>query len=199
VPANAPANVAVGELARRGIINGYDAAAVPPLFCPGDATLRHQLAALLVRAMPGWGAETWPNTFTDPTPDAELWRRVATLQHHGVVGGYAAASCTAEGKAPPCYGPTEPVLRPQAISFVTRAMVAQGYWQQQPVNPALYGGALAGTGHEQDASTYWYYTRARGGVPDYPEAGGFPVGEAAPRAWFARLLWTALQGSPAAP
>jgi hypothetical protein len=70
---------------------------------------------------------------------------------------------------------------------------------QQPTDPALYGGALVGTGHEQDATTYWHYTRSRGGVPDYPEAGGFPLGVAAQRAWFARLLWAAIQGTPAAP
>ena len=199
LPANDPANEAITQLAARGIINGCDATATPPLFCPQDLTLRHQLAALIVRAIPGWAAETYTNTFTDPTEDAELWRRVATLQHYGVVGGYSAASCTAQGKTPPCYGPTDPVLKAQAISFVTRAMVAKGYWTQQPVDRALYGGALLGTGHEQDASTYWHYTRAQGGVPDYPEGGAFPIGEAAQRAWFARLLWAAIQGSPAAP
>lgn len=199
VPAADPACVAIEALAGRGIINGCDPSAQPlPRFCPAESTLRHQLAALIVRAMPGWQAETWPNSFTDPTEDAELWRRVATLQHYGVVGGYTAESCAAQGKAPPCYGPLDPVLKAQAISFVTRAMVAQGYWTQQPTDPNLYGGALLGTGHEQDATTYWYYTEARGGVPDYPKAGRFPVGEAAPRGWFARLLWTALQDTPAA-
>ena len=91
------------------------------------------------------------------------------------------------------------MLKAQAISFVTRAMVAKGYWAQQATDPNLYGGALLGTGHEQDATTYWHYTRARGGVPDHPEGGGFPTGEAAPRGWVARLLWAAIQGTPARP
>jgi hypothetical protein len=197
VPAADPACAAIEALAARGIINGCDGSVVPPLFCPADTTLREQMAALIVRAMPGWADETWPNTFTDQTDDAELMRRVGTLQHYGVAGGYN--DCPAQGKVAPCYGPLDPVLRAQAISFVTRAMVAKGYWVKQAIDPNLYGGVLTGTGHEQDASTYWYYTRNKGGVPDYPEGGGFPVDEAAPRAWFARLLWIAIQGTPAAP
>lgn len=199
VPTTALAHDAIDQLASRGIINGCDATASPPLFCPADTTLRHQMAALIVRAMPGWQAETWVNTFTDPTDDIELWGRVATLQHYGVVSGYTAESCVAQGKGVPCYGPLDSVLKAQAISFVTRAMVKKGYWEARSADPNLYGGALAGTGHEADAATYWYYTRGRGGVPDYPEVGPFPLGDAATRGWFARLLWTAIQGSPAAP
>jgi endo-1,4-beta-xylanase len=193
--------LAIEALTARGIINGCDKAASPPLFCPGDTTLRMQMAALIVRAMPDWQGESHGNSFTDPPFlfDEELWRRVATLQHHGVVGGYTADSCVAQGKTPPCYGPLDPVLKAQAISFVTRAMVAKGYWTQQPTDANLYGGALMGTGHEQDATTYWHYTRVRGGVPDHPEHGGFSVGEEARRGWFARLLWVAIQGTPAAP
>lgn len=197
VPGGNPACTAIEALAQRGIINGCDQAASPPLFCPDDTTLREQLAALIVRAMPGWQDETWPNTFTDQTADSELMRRVGTLQHYGVADGYN--DCAAQGKASPCYGPLDPVLKAQAISFVTRAMVAKGYWAQQPIDTTLYAGALLGTGHEQDASTYWYYTRAHGGVPDYPEGGDFPLSESAQRGWFARLLWTAIQGTPAAP
>jgi alpha-tubulin suppressor-like RCC1 family protein len=197
VPPGDPAADAIAQLAARGIINGCDATATPPLFCPNDFTLRAQMAALIVRAIPGWSAETYPNTFTDQGQvDDELWRRVATLQHYGVANGYN--DCPAQGKVVPCYGPTDPVLRAQAISFVTRALVKKGYWTDQPDDPTLYGGALAGTGHEQDAATYWHYTEAKGGVPDYPKGGSFPTFEAAPRAWFARLLWTALQDTPAA-
>ena len=36
--------------------------------------------------------------------------------------------------------------------------------------------------------------------PNRVKLGSFrPVDDAAPRAWFARLLWTAIQGTPAAP
>jgi hypothetical protein len=194
VPANDPAYEAITQLAARGIINGCDSTAVPPLFCPHDSTLREQMAALIVRAIPGWLDETWPNNFTDQTNDTELMQRVGTLQHYGVVTGYN--DCPAQGKTAPCYGPLDPVLRAQAISFITRAFVAKGYWTQQPTDPNLYGGALLGTGHEQDASTYWFYTRSHGGVPDYPEGGSFPVSQSAPRDWFARLLWTALLSRP---
>jgi uncharacterized protein YycO len=199
VPGSDPACLAIEALAARGIINGCDPQGTPPRFCPQDTTLRHQMAALIVRAMPGWAGESHPYGFSDPTDDAELMARVGTLRHHGVVGGYRAETCAGLGLAAPCYGPLDPVLKAQAISFVTRAMVAKGYWAQQPTDPNLYGGALLGTGHEGDATTYWYYTRAKGGVPDHPEGGGFPSGQAAPRGWFARLLWTALQGTPAAP
>src|SRR5256885_1665558 len=87
-PAAPPAPRASAQLAARSIISGCDPAAQPPLFCPADPTLREQMAALIVRAMPGWQGETWPNTFTDQTSDMELMQRVGTLQHYGVVNGY---------------------------------------------------------------------------------------------------------------
>ena len=72
-------------------------------------------------------------------------------------------------------------------------MVLNGYWQQQPAIPGLYGGVLDGTGHESDVATYLYYTRSLGGVPDYPEGGGFPAWDrASSRAWFSRAEWRAL-------
>lgn len=197
IPADDPAASAIAALNARSIIRGCDVAATPPFFCPDESTLRAQMAALIVRAIPGWSSESYPNTFTDKgVVDDELWKRVATLQHYGVANGYN--DCSAVGLVAPCYGPTDPVNRAQAISFVTRALVKKGYWADQPIDATLYGGALIGTGHEQDASTYWHYTQAKGGVPDYPKAGSFPVTQAAPRGWFARLLWTALQDTPAA-
>jgi hypothetical protein len=54
VAGDAPHADAVAQLAARGVINGGDAAATPPLFCPDAPTLRAQMAALFVRAMPRW-------------------------------------------------------------------------------------------------------------------------------------------------
>jgi hypothetical protein len=171
------------------------------------------MAALIARAMPlsttdpalqlsppaclvvfTWDCETWLNTFSDQgVVDNDLWRNVATLQHYEVAKGYTAATCAASGAASPCYGPTDEVLYAQALSFISRAMVAKGYWQQQPIRSDLYGGVLTGTGHEQDVATYIHYTQAQGGVPDYPDSGPFPVwNQPSTRAWFARALWAAL-------
>jgi hypothetical protein len=174
-----PAHPAITQLAARGIVRGYD----PTTFGPGDVVLRAQMAALIARAM-GWDAEDWGTPFTDRGGvDDDLWRNVGTLAHYGVARGYGDGT----------YAPLNPVLHAQVISFVTRAMVAEGYWTPRPADPALYGGVLNGTGHEEDVATYLHYTRARGGVPDYPEGGPFAAWDGpASRAWFARALWAAL-------
>src|SRR5205807_4597772 len=71
VAAGDPFAAAVAALGARGITRGCN----PPdltQFCPGDQTLREQLAALVVRAIPGWAAETGQSTFNDNTDDTEL-------------------------------------------------------------------------------------------------------------------------------
>ena len=100
VPAGAPYADAVRQLAARGIINGCDQDAEPAPLLPRRATLRHQMAALIVRAMPGWVDETGLPTFTDNTADTELMTRVATLQRHGVVRGYQDEVCARAAARP---------------------------------------------------------------------------------------------------
>ncbi len=181
------------ELAARGYIKGYG----DGTYGPTDRTVRAQMAALIARAL-GY-SDSPANPFTDKCDaqnancvDAELWNRVAELASRTIARGYTdPATCGASGT--PCYAPRDFVLHAQVLSFITRAMVAQGYWVQQPTNAGLYGGVLVGTGHEQDVTTYIFYTQAFGGVPDYPAGGFFPAWEQpATRGWFARALWTAL-------
>jgi hypothetical protein len=184
--ADDPAYEAIGQLAARGIIRGYDATT----FGPGDQVLRAQMAALLARAM-RWDTEEHGNPFPDRQGvDDALWRNVGTLAHHGVAKGYS------DGRGGTYYDPTGEVLHAQTISFITRAMIARGYWQAQPASPALYGGILNDTGHEADVATFIHYTRAFGGVPGYPEGGNFAAwDQPATRAWFAQALWVALDSA----
>lgn len=210
IPGGAAYATAIAQLAARGVIKGCDQAASPPLFCPNDPTLRAQMAALIVRALPGWSAESWPNTFTDPIPDAELWGRVATLQHYQVAQGYAAETCLAQGKSSPCFGPLDPVTYGQVLLFISRAMVNHGYWTLQPDNPTLFP-ELNGTGDPADRATQDHrmlvtYLHYVGVVPDVEVTPGVafrvatpgqPVagwGDPAPRAWFARAFWPVLDG-----
>jgi hypothetical protein len=169
---------AIGHLAAQGIIKGYG----DGCYGPDDAILRAQMAGLIVRAM-GWsGAPGAPQSFADQGDvDAELWRAVGILAARGVARGYEDGT----------YRPLDPVLHIQAISFITRAMVAQGYWAQQPTDPNLYGGILNNTGHEQDVATFVHYA---GNVPQGP-ATNQPWGAwntDSSRGWFALALWQAL-------
>ena len=175
---DSPEGFAIAQLGARGIIRGYG----DGTFGPGDPILRAQMAALIVRAM-GWREEQWPNPFPDQgSIDGELWRSVGTLNHFGVARGYEDGT----------YNPTGPVLQAQAISFITRAMVAKGYWTAQPDNPALYPSVPASSGHRADIVTFVRYA---GALPNQPLGQPFDGwDQPATRAWFATALWQALDG-----
>src|SRR3954452_4034244 len=96
------------------------------------------MAALIVRAIPGWVAETGLPSFTDNTDDTELMTRVATLQRHSVVRGYQDEVCAEKGKAPPCYGPLDTVKYGQVMLFIARAMVEKGYWTLQADDRSIF-------------------------------------------------------------
>ncbi len=172
-----PMKEAIDQLAARGIVRGY----ADGSFGPNDTTLRAQMAALIARAM-GWDAEDHGNPFPDRgVVDDALWRNVGTLAFHNVAKGYGDGT----------YNPTAPVLQAQVISFITRAMVAKGYWIQQPDNPALYTNVPTGSGHRSDLATYARYV---GGLPDVGAGASFPGwDQSSTRGWFARALWAALQ------
>jgi hypothetical protein len=209
IPGGAAYADPVVQLAARGIINGCDREAVPPLFCPADPTLRAQMAALIVRAIPGWADETWENPFSDSIADAELWSRVATLGHYQVAQGYQAEICQERGVAVPCFGPLDNVTYGQTILLIARAMVAKGYWVLQPDNRAIFPdqNGVAGADPTTDRqtldhraiATYVFYA---GAPPDVDASPGIPFrragvdnggwGEASSRGWFARALWLAL-------
>lgn len=170
----------ITHLVSYGIIHGYG----DGTFGPTDTVLRCQMAALICRAM-GWdqedhAAQGYP-TFTDRDGvDDSLWRNIGTLQYRGVVHGYDQYT----------FGTLDPVLEEQVISFITRAWVDQGYWQQQPdTDPGLYPSVTAASGHRQDVITYYRYT---GPVPGTdPHATWGDQGANGTRAWFSRAEWQA--------
>jgi hypothetical protein len=185
VTASTPYAEAITQLAARGIIHGYE----DGTFGPADLTLRAQMAALIGRAM-GWDQEDHNNPFNDRGPvDDALWRNVGTLAYHGVARGYGDNT----------YDPTGPVLNAQVVSFVTRAMIAKGYWALQPDDPALYPNVPADSGHRQDIATYVHYAGILPGTANPGEAWTW-YAQPATRSWFAEVLWRALDSYiPSAP
>ncbi|CAA9542216.1 MAG: hypothetical protein AVDCRST_MAG88-105, partial [uncultured Thermomicrobiales bacterium] len=85
----------------------------------------------------------------------------------GTLSGYGVARGFPDGT----YKPTEPVLQAQVVSFVTRAMVAKGYWTLQRDDPRLYPNVPAGSGHRQDLTTYVHYA---GAVPGTDPTAAWP-------------------------
>lgn len=190
VPPNEPAREAIEQLAARGIVFGYGYAGCYPLpaypcFGPGDPVRRAQLPAMLVHAL-GWQDEPQSTEpFSDlGNIDAELWRAISILAEKGVVKGYG------DGR----FGPGDEVSRAQAISMITRAMVAGGYWEPVTVDdPAIYPNIPADAPHRLDILTY----AARvGTVPYDPPAGNWPEWLLpGSRAWAAQALWQALDST----
>jgi hypothetical protein len=181
---------AIVALASRGTILGYGGGR----FGPDDSVSRAQMAALIARATPAgpgtppttltqpgciagtWDCEDWGNDFIDRGGlIASLWRNVGALQHYGVAGGYDGVN----------FGPNDDVTYAQTIAFITRAMVAKGYWDWQPGGPTPPAGVPAG--HDRDLRTFLYYV---GATPDLPPGEGWNDG--ATRGWFALALWSAL-------
>jgi hypothetical protein len=182
VPTGHPAAEAIGQLAARGVVRGY----ADGRFGPEDPILRAQMAALIVRAQ-GWGASAPASSFPDREGvDDELWRAVAALAARGVARGYSDGT----------YRPTAPVLNAQVVSFVARARVADGAWTSAPGDDGSYPNVPADSGHRADLVTYVHHA---GALPDFPDRGAaFSAWDApATRAWFARVLWQALDGSRA--
>jgi hypothetical protein len=178
--ADARAADPIAQLAARGIIKGYGDGS----YGPTDPILRAQMAALIVRAL-GWDGPTGgPTPFDDRDGvDAELWRAIGQLAMRGVARGYGDGT----------YHPRDPVLHLQAVSFITRALVATGAWQPQPDDPRLFTDVSAASGHRTDLVTYWHYVGSLPGLAPGATWTG-PDGWEGPatRAWFAELLWRAL-------
>lgn len=190
VPTTHPAYQSIEELRARGLVRGYTAETCAarnlavPCFGPDDTSLRAQMAVLIVRAM-GWGGETATNPFPDRSGiDDEQWNAIGVLHGRGVAKGYA------NGK----FGPNDLVTQVQIASFVTRAMVSRGYWQQATVDdPAIYPNIPADSDHRLDLVTY---VQNAGALPDTTATGAWPSAEApATRGWFARTIWQALDSA----
>lgn len=172
----------IAQLAARGIIKGYGDGA----YGPADPILRAQMAALIVRAL-GWdGAAGGPTPFDDRDGvDTELWRAIGQLATRGIARGYGDGT----------YRPRDPVLHIQAVSFVTRALIAAGTWQPQPDDPRLFPDVPAASGHRTDLVTYLHYVGSLPGLASGGDWAGADGWEGpATRAWFAELLWRALDG-----
>jgi hypothetical protein len=177
VPASHPAYEAIGQLAARGISRGYQ----DGRFGPADSTLRAQMAALIARAT-GGDSQEHGNDFPDRgSVDADLWRNVGTLAYYGVARGYPDGT----------YKPTNAVLNAQVISFITRAMVTQGYWVQETVDdPTLYPNIGVASGHRGDVLTYYRHAGAIPGTDPTTTWGGWDTPST--RGWFALAEWQAL-------
>ncbi|MGN6813950.1 MAG: glycosyl hydrolase family 8, partial [Thermomicrobiales bacterium] len=172
-----PNYAAIIQLSARRIIRGYQNGN----FGPADMTMRAQMAAMIVRAL-GWESEQPSNPFPDQGPiDPALWNDVAILAAHGVAHGYGDGS----------FRPTVDVLHAQTISFITRAMVAQGYWQPATSDdPTIYPNVPLSSGHRLDLVTF---VRNAGPIPDRPANQPWTDwNTSASRGWFARVFWQAL-------
>lgn len=175
LPSSDPAYPAVLSLAVLGIVRGYENGC----FGGGDTVLRAQMAALIARGMV-WDNEVRGNSFPDRNGvDENLWNSVGALAARGVARGYADGT----------FDPTGPVLQAQTISFITRAMVSKGRWQQQPDDPLVYPTVPASSGHRADITTFVAYA---GSLPDRPLGTAFDWNQPSTRAWFARAFWQAL-------
>ncbi len=182
VPTGAPDHEAITQLAARGIIRGFGDGTARP-----DAVLlRAQMAGLLVRTA-GWDGESRTNPFRDRCDEAGgacidpgLWNEVAILNFHNVARGYPDN----------VYLPRADVLHVQVISFITRTMVAKGYWNLvQTDDPGLYPDVPAASGHRLDLLTFVKYA---GAVPGQPTDGPWADWDGpASRGWTASLLWQA--------
>ncbi len=179
---NAATDEAIAQLASRGIARGYG----DGRYGPADPALRAQVAGLIIRAM-GWQGETHPTPFSDQgVVDNDLWAAVGTLNFYQVARGYGDNT----------FHPTDELLHAQAISIVTRAMVARGYWTASMTdNGTIYPNVPNASGHRLDLVTF---VSNAGAIPDRPTANGaawVDWNTPASRGWFALVLWRALNAT----
>ena len=171
-----PGAEAIKYFAARDVLRGPGGGT----FGPGDPLLRAQLAAIETRAFL-WSSLNFGNPFTDQgTVDDELWRAVGVLSFYDVARGYGDGT----------FDPTGQVLNVQAISLITRAMVAKGFWITQNDNPTLFPNISNDSGHRLDVLTYYHY------VGSVPGAGAANTAwtsytDGATRAYFAQALYLA--------
>ncbi len=185
VTSGTPYRDAILQLAARGIIKGFGDGS----FGPALPIKRAESAALIARAM-GWDAEDHGNSFIDrcdPTNpanciDADLWRNVGALAFYDVARGFPGRE----------YRPRDEVVHAQVISFITRAMVAKGYWTQARADdPSIYPNVPASSGHRLDLITF---VRNAGAIPDHPVNQNWDDwNTAASRGWYAAVLDQALR------
>lgn len=173
---------AIIQLASRDIARGYG----DRRYGPADLVVRAQVAGLITRAL-GWESETHPNPFADQgVVDNGLWSSVGTLNYYQIARGYGDGT----------FRPTEKLLHIQAISVITRAMVARGYWRATVSDDGtIYPNVSAASGHRLDLLIF---VQNAGAIPDRPTANRAVWGDwntPSSRGWFARVLWQALNAA----
>lgn len=87
------------------------------------------------------------------------------------------------------FGPTNSITPAQVISFITRAMVLNGYWVQKADNPALYPNIPGSSGHRTDIATYVFYAGVIPGTATTTQNSASSRAAPASRAWYAQAEW----------
>lgn len=193
-PSGATKQDPIIRLAALEVIRGYqadtcqDRGLTPPCFGPNDQVLRAQMAALISRGMGRDRAQTWDqedhgNTFPDKGfVDDNLWRNVGTLYYYNVARGFQDGS----------YQPTGFVLYAQTISFITRAMVLNGYWLQKDDDTTVYPNVPGNSGHRTDIVTFVTQTNAPVPGTGAKTENWSIWNQNATRLWFSQAEWQAL-------
>jgi aryl-phospho-beta-D-glucosidase BglC (GH1 family) len=174
VPAEASFAEAVRELSSRGIVRGY----ADGRFGPQDPLLRAQTAVTLVRAMGLTGSPGTRNFSDQGEIDDESWAAVRILADRDVARGYPDGT----------FMPADELTRQQAISFISRMMVALGRWQAERA-VSLFDDVAPD--HRADVATYVRYV---GGIPGVATTTKLLDAEVvASRGWYAETLWAAVR------
>ncbi len=177
VPAGASYAEAIQQLSARGVIRGYP----DGRFGPKDVLLRAQTAVTLVRAM-GLADQPVGRDFSDRgATDLETWTAVRILAGRDIAHGFPDGT----------FLPAGALTRQQAISLVSRTMVALGFWVPQPATTRFSDVA---PDHQSDIDTYSAYVGAipQTMVPQNTESGILGADASATRGWYAEVLWAAL-------
>jgi hypothetical protein len=168
---------AIDQLVARGIVRGYP----DGRFGPDDSLLRAQAAGTLTRAMGLTGQSSSRNFSDQGATDDELWMAVCLLADRDIARGFPDGT----------FQPGGVLTRQQAISFVSRMMVALGAWRTQAATMP-YGDVAPA--HAPDVATYNYYV---GTMPQatVSAAGASVMGadSTATRGWYAETLWSAVK------
>ena len=82
------------------------------------------------------------------------------------------------------------MLYAQVISFITRGMVARGYWQQRADDPTVYPNVPASSGHRADLATFAAHAGPLPGTASAAEEWAV-WDQPATRRWFVQAQWQA--------
>lgn len=171
---------AVQQLVASGIIRGYP----DGRFGPNDSILRAQSAVTLVRAMRLAGQRPSHNFSDQGSTDDESWNAVRILADQAVARGYADGT----------FQPAGVLTRQQAVSFISRTMVAVGGWSIQNTSTISY--ADVAVDHAADVATYSTYV---GVMPQTTAGNTMNATAVASRGWYAETLWAALASAQSRP